>query len=413
MNHNTNMSIYDVRILKELIGIIVTVIIGVVLFMKVISSPSGSNKGDASESGYKIQSSELTTDVSSVDHNSDEGQINVSKANLKAKNGAATDSDAALMSLDIGAHEKKSGTANNAEFIRYSGAITYNDQVDTYSFVAPVDGDYRVDMTGMYNDTSVNLYLYDDLGYIIRSNTYCINESGLTGTDLKAGKTYSVKVEQDDGTPAYQLSIGMQKPTFDLTSYTEYNDSIEYIDQCNRYAFYAPVDGCYRFDMSGIQNGTDFDLYCFDSLGKPIKADTYCINGGGITVDDLKQGEWYEIQVSQEKGFSPYTLSIGYQGAETNIDGYSKVRDGVYFKDQRNIYSLTVAKSRTEISISGLAADTNVYIYVLNYLGETIVSDTYFRNGDSIMINNASVGDNHKILVIQDRGLSEYELSID
>lgn len=414
MNHNTNRSIYDERIMKELIGVIVTVIIGVILFMEVVRSYSGSDKGTDSISKIDIQNIEKTSGMGSVDYNLENNQMVFTDGEYIEERGSVLEKDIAPSVLNIGVPEGKSGNADSVEFLRYNGTIYSIGQEDSYSFVAPFDGVYRVDLTGMIYGTSVNLYLYDELGYTIRTNTYCINDTGLTGFELKAGKTYYVKVKQDEGTPSYQLSIGMQKATVDLTGFTEYNDSIEYIDQCNRYTFSAPCDGLYRFDMTGIKNETDFNFYVIDSLGKPIKTDTYCYNGHGITVNDLKQGEQYEIQVVQDDGFSSYTLSIGYQMNTVDIDGYSSVRDSVYYTDQRNVYSLNIAKrGGTGIRISGLAADTWVEIYVLNDLGETVVSDTYFTNGDSVMINDADVGDHYEIQIYQDSGMSEYELIIE
>lgn len=300
-----------------------------------------------------------------------------------------------------------------AEILNYDGNISYEDQVDDYSFVAPYDGRYRADITGLQNGVNVELYIIDDTGYSAASDTYCTNGEGTTAKGLKAGNTYVVRVKQDSGYSSYTLSIGLQKPTIDITGYTTVSDSVEFTDQRNVYSFTAPLDGRYRFELTGVQNGTDFELYLYNNLEETLASDTYCTNEEGITVKGLIAGETYQIQVRQDSGYGSYTMNIGYQKSTVDISELSSLTDSIEYTDQRNVYVFTAyVEGRYRFELSGMLSGTIVELYLFNSLGETVDSDTYCTNGEGITAKSLKAGEVYELQIRQDSGLSGYTLSI-
>lgn len=294
-----------------------------------------------------------------------------------------------------------------------SDSIEFIDQRNVYYFSVPLTGRYRFNMSEIYSGTDVELYIFDSLGNTVASDTYCTNGDGITVRDLQAGAIYEIQVRQDNGFSGYKLNIGYQKSTVDISDYTIVNDSIEYTDQRNVYSFTVPVDGRYRFELSGMTDGTDVELYMFNYLEETVASDTYCTNGDGITVKDLKAGETYEVQIRQDNGFSSYTLSIGKQKETVDISDKTSISDSVEFTDQRNVYSFTAKSSGdVTITISGLESGVVVEAYVFDDLDSTVVSDTYFTNGDSIIIKGCSIGEHYEIQIRQDSGMSNYTLNI-
>lgn len=256
--------------------------------------------------------------------------------------------------------------------------------------------------------------MFNHNGDTIVSDKYCINGEGVTVKDCKAGEVYQIQVRQDTNFSSYTMTIGYQKDTVDISDYNVIYDSVEFTDQRNVYSFLVPVDGCYRFELSGMTNGTDVELYIFNALGETVASDKYCINHEGVTVKNLTAGALYEIQIRQDAGFSDYILTVGKQKNQIEIRERTVINDSVEYTDQINVYSLNrYTDEKITITISGLTEGVNVEIYVFNDLGETETSDKYFANGESISIKDGSVGTQYEIQVRQDSGMSKYSLSID
>lgn len=60
----------------------------------------------------------------------------------------------------------------------------------------------------------------------------------------------------------------------------------------------------------------------------------------------------------------------------------------------------------------GLTNEATVELLVFNALGETVVEDTYCRNGDEYTIENVNFGTYYEIQVRYGSGPSKYELTI-
>ena len=301
----------------------------------------------------------------------------------------------------------------SASMLYFSGNISSEDQQDFYYFEAPYDGRYRIDLSDVQSGTSMELYLFDASGNKIVADTYCTNGEGITAKGLTAGETYEIRVCQSSGFSSYDLTIGLQKPTVDISSLTQLTDSIEYTDQRNVYLFTVPIDGRYRFELSGMMSGTATELYVFNRLDEEVAANTYCENGEGVTVKGLLAGEVYQVQVRYVSGHSSYNLLIGQQKETIDVGNYTIIDDSIEYTDQRNVYSFSAtASGDITFSMGGLTNEATVELLVFNALGETVVEDTYCRNGDEYTIENVNFGTYYEIQVRYGSGPSKYELTI-
>ena len=313
-------------------------------------------------------------------------------------------------SLEIDPITPKKAEAEKATILNYSGNINHEEQEDSYSFTAPYDGRYRVEIDRLKADTSVYLSITDRDGYEL-DYAYCGNEDGLTVDDLEAGETYEVKVAEDYGFSTYELNIGLQKDALDISDLTELNDSLEFVGQRNVYTFEVPMDGTYRFEFAGMQNGTDTLIQFIDDLGETIYY-AYCVNKDGITVEKLKAGDVYEIWVDQDVELSSYTLKIGRQKETPDVSEYTRISDSVEFTDQKNSYLFTVPADGTyRIELAEMKSDIMVKLCALDTLGETY-DYGYFNNGEGLTFQDLKAGDTYEVQVVQDAEFGSYDLII-
>ena len=197
-----------------------------------------------------------------------------------------------------------------ATILTDNGSISTTGQQDSFDFVTPRDGRYRVEMSGMPAGMMVNMAYYDTSGKEIESAKGCGNGDGMTVKYLEANTSYTIKVSQASGTGSYTLNVGVQKPTVDLTGASQVNDRVEYTDQRNLYYFKVPHDGSFRFGVTGLSSGTNVQMYIFDDPGNKIDYNDACSNGESLTLNNVTAGTVYEIQVRQNMGLSDYTLTI-------------------------------------------------------------------------------------------------------
>ena len=304
-------------------------------------------------------------------------------------------------------------TAEAASILSYSGNILTKTQNDSYYFEAPYDGRYRIDVSGVQSGAAIELYLFNASGEVIVSDLYCKNKNGITAKGLLAGEIYEVQVRYASGFSNYNLTIGQQKPTVDISSLTQLTDSIEYTDQRNVYTFTVPIDGRYRFELSGMMSGTAAELYVFNSLGETVVSDTYCMNGDGVTVKDLLAGEIYEVQVRYASGFSNYNLTIGQQKPTVDISSLTQLTDSIEYTDQRNVYTFTVPiDGRYRFELSGMMSGTAAELCVFNSLGEMVAANTYCMNGDGVTVKGLLAEDTYQVQVRYASGFSSYNLTI-
>lgn len=231
---NYNSGTYESRIMKEVMIIISVIIIGICVLVYYINNNFGrSDIANSDTDSVYVETNAGSTEKSTQVASTENKERNTVNNTVKTDNKVSTTeiSNSTVIedktevvtvnkSLSIGKIEQSAhsveGLKSNAtsgaaaDVIRYSGNIGAEDQEDWYSFTAPYEGRYRIDVSGIQSGTDVRLYLYDELGDVVTSDTYCTNGEGITGKGLEAGKTYSIKVKQDSGYSSYSLAIGMQ-----------------------------------------------------------------------------------------------------------------------------------------------------------------------------------------------------------
>ena len=374
-----------------------------------------------------------------------------------------------------------------ATFLPYSGALSGKGQEDLYTFEAPCNGTYRVDVSGMSGDMEVNLYAYDASGAGFTSASRCSNGQGMTVMGLSAGSTYQIGVKQREEYGSYDMNIGLQKESLDITAYTQLTDSLEYTDQTNVYLFTAPRDGRYRFEfsemmgyemtegetyqiqvhqregyssyilsvgqqketvdissytvitdsvefteqknvylctvpldgryrleLSDMMGGTEVELHVYNERKELVDAEKNCSNGQGLTLKGLTAGETYWVQVRQKNGCSAYTLSIGPQKVTVPVEDGSVVTDSVEYTDQRNVYSFTARQDGdVTFALPEMTAGTMVELYVFNDLGEEAASQKQCYNGGSVTVQGVTEGIHLEVQVRQEEGLGSYRMAIE
>lgn len=310
----------------------------------------------------------------------------------------------------------------DAQINVYSGSLTMEEQVDTYSFTPSVTGRYRFEISGLTEGTDhkVKLIIKNSGDGIVDSTRYGIeNGDGLTVKGMQAGETFQVQVKQYTGLDSYILSIGNQKETIDVTGYTVVKDSVEFKDQRNVYIFTPPITGKYRFEISDLTKGSDHkvNLFVYNSGGGVEASTSYGIaNGDGLTIPSMQAGQTYEVQVCQYSGVDSYNLNVGYQKASIDITGYNVVTDSIQYCDQKNVYFFTptvTGRYRFEISNLTKGSDNKVNLYVWNSRDGKEGSTSYgIANGDGLTIKDMQAGETYQIQVRQYSGYDMYNLNV-
>ena len=186
------------------------------------------------------------------------------------------------------------------------GNILENGQSVLYPFTAPRNGRYRFEMAELRANARVYLMALDPLGKQFDSGT-AGNGQGLT-LDLTGGQTYKIYINQSNGFSPYNLIIGHQKKTVDISRLTGLSDSIQYTAQSNAYSFTAPRNGRYRFEMAELRANARVYLTAWNRLDERIDY-VNAGNGEGLTLD-LTGGQTYTIYINHFSGLSPYRLNI-------------------------------------------------------------------------------------------------------
>lgn len=364
------------------------------------------------ESGIPDEPADDSEDV--PDEESSRQETETSKPDQTVNNGSTINvSPITQSTATIKKITQSSTNVTNALIQTYEGNISRDGQTDEYSFTAPVDGSYRVWITELYSGNSFKLYVYNKLGEAVSYNSHITNGNGITLDSLKAGEAYKIAVIQKNGHSTYKISIGYQKNSVKIGSYTTVNDSIEFTDQCNNYKFTAPRDGNYRFEFSNLTSGSTLYIAFYNYLGERIEYNSYVTNGNGITVSNLKANEEYTFSVKYKNGFSKYTLSIGYQKETVDISNKTVINDSIEYTDQKNVYTFTVPRDgRYRFEFGGMNGGCALYIAMYNHLGERVEYNSYVTNGSGITLDNVKKGEKYTFAVQYKSSFSDYTLFV-
>lgn len=280
----------------------------------------------------------------------------------------------------------------------YSGYISEDNETNEYSFTAPRSGRYNFSVEDIMATASVKLTVYDEFDSSIidtYSNSYY--------AELTGQKTYRIVIGHDSGESSFNLVIGIQKKTVDISNSSTIYDQITFENQKNKYSFTAPISGRYRFDITESNANDSFRLMMWDDKDKNI-IDTYD-NGFYIVLD---AGKTYEIQIRQDSGIGEYCLKVGFQKATTDVTGYTSVIDSIEYTDQKNVYKFTANISgRYRLDITETNANNSYRLMVWDHLDKSI-ADTYDSGADL----NLTKGEVYEIQIRYDSGYGGYKFNI-
>ncbi len=192
---------------------------------------------------------------------------------------------------------------NKIDGTSFSGKITYKDQEDNYTYIAPKTGRYRFDFG---TDNVQSNYTFSIAAADNSELAYTYYTNGGTTVDLNAGESYSIKVKQRTNTSNYTIKIGVPNDKRAINGLS-FSGDLTYKDQEDIYTFIAPSTGMYRFDFnsSNVQSNYIFRMYASNN-GE--LAYTYYSNGH--TNVELTSGEQYTIIVQQRSDMSKYEITI-------------------------------------------------------------------------------------------------------
>lgn len=275
----------------------------------------------------------------------------------------------------------------------------FEDQRNMYTFTAPVTGCYHFGLSEYKNGVGLRMLMWDRLG-----NNIMDSRAKSATVELNAGETYDFQIWQIVTSGSYELSIGFQKETVDLTGVTILYDSIEYADQKNVYTFTAPVSGRYHFGLSEYKNGVGFRMLMWDRLENNIM-DSWSESATVV----LNADETYTFQIRQRTGFYSYKLSIGSQKKAVDITGYDIIADAITFTDQVNTYYFTPSKTgEYALSLTDCSANCSFKLMAWDNYANKIM-DTYNKSGTVTLES----GITYELQVRQNTGFDSYKLCVE
>ena len=188
----------------------------------------------------------------------------------------------------------------------FSGSITYTGQIDTYTYVAPVTGKYRFDLTSDNVKMDYRFYLYASNNAQLASTFY--SNKGKT-VDLVEGETYRIEIKQNSGLENYTINIGVPDRISNVEGNT-ISGNLTYTDQENLYTYTAPVSGKYKFTFGTDDAKSDYRFYVISAINEQI-ASSYYLNRNKTV--QLEAGQVYTIKVKQSSGFPSYRIDISLE----------------------------------------------------------------------------------------------------
>ena len=297
------------------------------------------------------------------------------------------------------------------------GNITSDDQLDTYTFIPPVDGTYRFETTDMLGGVKINLTILNQTGESEDETSYGIeNGEGLTIDNMVANETYTIQVEQYSSYSPYKILLGPQKNIVNIDgNINQVTDSIQYTDQQNIYRFTPPLNGRYRFELDEMISGTKVNLIIRNPGGEIVDETSYGIeNGEGLTIDNMIGGETYCIYITQYRSYVNYKLLIGYQKETVQLNGETEISDSIQYNAQLNQYQFTPQISgRYRFEISDIISGAKVNMAILNQSGGEADSTSYgISNHEGLTVDDMVAGETYTIQIIQYNSYSPYKLNI-
>lgn len=321
------------------------------------------------------------------------GNPTPSSSSSSVENGAVDDTAPSETTSPIAEHTPSGHNENDITGkTSVSGTIGYEGQINTYSFIAQIEGTYRFDVD-LNAGVEVRVRICGENG-----NTINYGTNGLS-IDLEAEKTYVLSIEYINGTCDYDISIGIPYEITNITGNTSVDGSITYQDQANRYRYTAPVSGTYRFDAD-VSAGGEVRLRISGENGNSLNYGT-----NGLTID-LDKGKTYLLSIEYMNGPCDFTIMIGVPIALTDINGSRSITGSITYQDQKDKYLYTAPVDGTYRLDTNLSSGGEVRLRISGENGNSI---NYGTNGLTI---DLEAGETYIISAEYINGVCDYTINI-
>jgi len=188
----------------------------------------------------------------------------------------------------------------------------FAEQENFYTFTPELDGNYAFGITEVKKSIMLNMTIYDRLGEVIDQKTRAEN-GDFRIVKLKAGETYTCRVQQEVEVGSYTLNIGKQKETTNIVVRSIVEDSLEFYGQINLYTFTATAE-THTLTFSEMKGDVTVKVRVENYLEETVSDRTYCENGDVVKMSKLTPGKQYTIQVCQDYSYNDdygsYTFTL-------------------------------------------------------------------------------------------------------
>lgn len=181
---------------------------------------------------------------------------------------------------------------------RVSGTFNFKEQVDNYTYTAPVSGTYGLSFEG---DGYYKCYFITQDDDWILADSF---SSGSTATvDLEAGQTYNVQITEKSS-EEYDITIHTPLPIQTVSGGT-ISGTITYEGQKNRYYFTPSYSGEYEFTFECPDFRAKFAVMLNDDYVEYEK-----VRDGKSMIASLESGVTYILQFEQDMYTGDYSFTI-------------------------------------------------------------------------------------------------------
>ena len=176
--------------------------------------------------------------------------------------------------------------------------FTFTNQINTYTYTAPLSGKYRFETTDRTNGYNVQLRIFD------ANNNRIVRETNNGTVDMEKDVKYRIEVEYDTELCSYNLVIGVPNDVKEITAGKAISDSITYVHQENRYTFTPNSSGEFVVKASNRTNDYNVEIYMYDANNNRILRNN---NEGTV---NLTSGTLYTIYVCYVDNLCDYSLTV-------------------------------------------------------------------------------------------------------
>jgi len=303
-------------------------------------------------------------------------------------------------------------TAPGATIDVHAVTLTQSVQKAEYTLENVQAGVYRIWITELYSGNVMSIYVKNHLGEEVGSNWYCPNNEGLTVT-LAEGETYTIEVSIYQGNGAtFYLNVGHQTPVADLSGYTNWSGSFEFVDQTIAFTYTPEISGIHALTVSNMLSGTYARLYVYNHLGETLMDSSYLTNGNSVW-GELEAGKTYYVCLAYQSKLSTVDLAIGAPKASVDVSEYNVIKDSISFHRQVNTYTFVATHSTYTFLCKGVKDDyTDMTLSVLNRLEESVCYTDYFSNDDRMVVDNLVVGETYTLCIGYSDDVTPYEVHV-